>query len=289
MVKKITIIILICVLMLINLYSYSPVTADTFFNNKEAEKVKNGDIITRMYLKYNAVGENTDLNIDVKKTKYADEDFSVYEMITDEKAFLKVNIDSENDKLKFYNTLIAYSKLKGMKYFSRRIQKVQELIVDSFRIESPKDKKNKLNDQRLTIIVPKLENYFLQEDNKFGKLVFKSELYNEGDNFILINTCVNPLSKSGINICKSNEYKVISYFIYDKNLKGFYYYSVYVMRIRIEMLLKKGGLGTLYPTTFSNRLRAGTVHLANLLGLNWGNKINPWDEDKLEDGFYKNY
>jgi hypothetical protein len=61
------------------------------------------------------------------------------------------------------------------------------------------------------------------------------------------------------------------------------------MRIRIEMLLKKGGLATLYPTTFSNRLRAGTVHLAKLLGLNWSAKLNPWDEDKMEEGYYRNY
>ena len=77
---------------------------------------------------------------------------------------------------------------------------------------------------------------------------------------------------------------VICGFIYDEEKEGFFYYTVSPIRIRIDLALKK-----LSPTTFSNRLRATTVHLAKLLGLDWEDKYNPWIEEKLLSGGYKNY
>ena len=277
-----------CYLILIfPLYS-NDVFLKTFFSNEELKKVEKGEIITRMYLKNNATNENTDQKIIVPKTKYIDEDFSVYEMIVDEKAFIPYHLKDNKSKLNFYNTLTSYSKLKGMKYFSRRIQKKQKLIIDTHKIASPTEKK-RLKDIVYTEIKPKITNYFLQEDNKFGKLIYKSDLYNEDDNFISINVCFQPVAKFIFSICKKREYKFITYFIYDKKLKGFYYYSVNLMRIRLKFVLKKNDVLTLHPTTFSNRLRAATVHFANLLGMNWDSKINPWDEKKLNKGLYKNY
>ena len=275
------------------LYSTEPVSVQTFFTNQEIEKVKTGEIITRMYLKNNAVGENTNLKIEIPKTVYKDEDFSLYEMITDEKAFFPYNMEDDDSKLKFYNILTSYSKLSGMKYFSRRISEVKELIIDSYRIESPK-KKKAIKDMVYKEIKPKVVNYFLQKDNKFGNLSYKSELFNEGDNFILINTCLDPVSKYFFSINKKEEYKLLTYFIYDKKLKGFFYYSVNLMRIRLKLLLTKNKKLTLFPTTFSNRLRAATVHLALLIGLNWEDKLNPWDEKFLKmlrkgkhEGYYQ--
>jgi hypothetical protein len=257
------------------------------FTSKEIARLKNGEIITRMYIKNNAVKENTDLKIEVPKAKFIHEDFSPYEMITDEKAFIPYKLD-EKSKLSFYNTIQSFSKLKGMTYYSRRIQKVETLILDCYRIESISNKK-RTNDVMYNSILPKITNYFIQKDNRFGSLTFKSELYNEGDNFILINTCMDKLSKLIFNISNKEEYKFITYFIYDKQAGGYYYYSVNLLRIRDESFLKKGSKLTLYPTTFSNRLRGATVRVAKLLGLNWDDKINPWDEEKLNKGFYKNY
>ena len=115
---------------------------------------------------------------------------------------------------------------------------------------------------------------FFQEDNKFGKLFYKSELYNEEDNFILVNTCLEPLTKLIFSINEKEEYKICSYYIYDKEKKGFFYYSFIIMRVRVNALLTmKQGYS---PTTFSNRLRASSVHLAKLIGLNWENKLNAW-------------
>ena len=61
------------------------------------------------------------------------------------------------------------------------------------------------------------------------------------------------------------------------------------MRVRLKFLLKENDVMTLNPTLFSSRLRASTIHLAKQLGLNWESRLNPWDEDLLEKGAYKNY
>lgn len=285
--KKIFLLIIISLIM-IPLNAQEKLSLNTFFNEKDIARVLKGEIITRMYLQNNAVGENTDLSITVPKTRYASEDFSIYEMITDEKAFFPYKMDSGTSKLKFYNILTAYSKLSGMKYFSRKIQKVQDFILECYRIES-ENKRKSVEDVSYTEIKPEIINYFLQKDNKFGRLSYESKLYNEGDNFVLINTAIDPIQTFVVQIAKKNENKIITYFIYDKEKEGFFYYSVNVMRIRVKFVLSKNEVMTLYPSTFSNRLRAATVHFAKLLGLDWNDKINPWDEDMLQDGKYKNY
>lgn len=285
---KIFFIIFLVLFMIFPLYSIEDLDVKDFFNESDIKRITNGEIITRMYIKNDVKNENTDIFINVPKTEYVDEDSSLYEMITDEKAFIPFEIRNEDDKLTFYNTLTAYSKLSGMKYFSRRIQKIQELIVKSYKIESPRNKKEQ-EDKKYEKINAEEVNYFLQEDNKFGKLIYRSEVFNNKNDFILINTCILPVKKLIFSVSNKEEYKFITYFIYDENLEGFYYYSVNLMRIRLKILLNKNSKYALHPTTFSNRLRAGTVQLGILLGLDWEKKINPWEEKLLLKGHYKNY
>jgi hypothetical protein len=281
--------ILFVIFLILPIYAETTVSVNTFFSENDKTRLKTGVIITRMYIKNNASNENTDLKITIPNTIYTkNEDFDQYEMVTDEKTFIPFKITSEAEKITFYNILTSYSKLTGMQYYSRLRQQVEDLILSSYRIESPSNKKP-LKDISYTEIKPKIINYFVQKDNKFGVLTYSSELYYENNNFILINTCLQPISKFVFSVCYKNEYKIITYFIYDPQLEGFYYYSVNVMRIRLNMLMTKNDILTLYPSTFSNRLRAGTVHFAGLMGLDWKNKINPWDEKLLTDGKYKNY
>lgn len=264
------------------------VAIKTFFTDADIQRVLNGEIVTRQYLKNNATKENTDLEIQIPRTKFADEDFGVYEMITDEKAFYPYKITDEASKLEFYNTLTAFSKLKGGQFYSRKRQQQEEVIHECYRIESSK-KKKALEDETYTEIKPELTSYFLQKDSKFGVLTYRSELFNEDNNFVMVNTCTMPIAKLFFKIAGKEEYKIISYFLYDEEKEGFFYYVVFVMRIRMEFTLTKNDVLTLHPTTFSNRLRGGTVHFATLLGMDWFDKINPWDEKKLKKGYYRNY
>ncbi len=285
--KNIIIFIIIKFLLIINLYSNEPLSEKTFFSDKDIEKVLKNEIVSRMCVKGNASGENTDLQINVPKTKYTNEDFSIYEVIVDEKAFLPYKMEDMSSKLKFYNILTAYSKLKDMQYYTRMRKKTETFIIDSKRINP--DNFSEIEDIVYNEIKPKIINYFFQNDNKFGKLKFKSELYNYDDNFVMVNTCIQPVSKFVFVINKKEETKYISYFFYSKEKQGFFYYSFNVMRVRLKLVLTKNDVMTLNPTLFSSRLRASTVHLAKALNLNWEDKLNPWDEDLLEKGVYKNY
>ncbi len=265
-------IIFILFILLIQLFSNEKnILLSDVFSKTDLINLENGNFLTRMYVKFNIRGENTDSIINIPKTIYSKEDYSVYEVITDEKVFIPYNL-TEETKLNFYNILTSYSKLEGMVYYSRSDAKVTKLIMKCYRVESLSG--NKYNDIKYSKILPKITNMFLQKDNKLGTLIFRSELYNEGNNFIMVNVCIQPISKLFIDINKKEEYKIVSFFIYDEIKKGFYMYTFQVMRVRIENLLKNGNM--FKPTTFSNRLRASTIHLAKLIGLDWKDKLNPW-------------
>ncbi|MCK4795878.1 MAG: hypothetical protein KAT05_00780 [Spirochaetes bacterium] len=252
------------------LYSTEPLELKTFFQNDDIKKIDNREIITRMYVRYNAKNENSCEKITIPRTKYNDEDFSNYEIITDEKGFIPYKL-TDQSKLEFYNIISSFSKLNGMVYYSRRAGKVKELIKKCYRVESLSG--NKYDDIKYDETKPKITNMFLQKDNKFGTLIYRSELFNEGNNFVLINTCLEPITKLIFTINEQEEYKIITFFIYDIDKKGYYFYSFQAMRVRVDFILKSGMIG---PTSFSNRLRASTVHLAKLLSLDWNDKLNPW-------------
>ena len=245
-------------------------TNDIFFNDEERAAVTAGDILPQMYVKYNAKNENSVESITIPRTKYNDEDYSVYEVVTDEKFFIPYELNDES-KLKFYNTLTNYTGLQGMTYYSRRAGKPKLLIKKCYRVKSVSDEK----EPNITYseIAPHISNLFLQKDNKLGTLYFKNDLYNEGDNFVMINTCIVPISKSIFTINDKNEYKIYSFFIYDQAQGGFFCYSFQVLRVKLDSVLKSGMIS---PTTFSNRLRASTVHLYKLLGIDKSDKLNPW-------------
>lgn len=268
-VKKIVILVIL-IASFTNLFCVEPLSLNTFFTKDEIQRTFNGEIIPRMFVKYNSRKENSHEEIIIPATKYIDEDFTTYEIISDEKSFIPYKL-TEKSKIDFYNILSSFSNLNGIVYYSRRAGKEKQLIEKCYRVESMSG--NKHDDIIYTNIKPKINSMFLQKDNKFGTLIYKSELYNEGDNFILINTCLEEITKFIFTLNNKEEYKICSYFIYDKNKQGYFIYSFQVMQVELEFVLKTGLIG---PTTFSNRLRASTVHLAKLLKIDWSDKLNAW-------------
>jgi hypothetical protein len=168
-----------------------------------------------------------------------------------------------------------------MIYYSRSAGKNETLILNCYRVENGKSNKE-VKDLVYDEIQPKVESFFMQQDNKFGKIVFKSELFVDNDNFILKNTSAQAIA----NTNNAGDFKTMTYLIYDKTKKGYFVYSANVIRIRNDLLIKTGFLR---PTTFSNRLRAGTIHLVGMLGIDWSAKLNPWDEQKLKNGEYQEF
>jgi len=255
-------------------FADSSLSADIFFNKREAEKVVQGNIITQAYLKYHNTISTEDHNyaISIPKTKYTeDTDYSEYEMIAVEKAFLPYRLDKKTI-LELYNNLTDYSKLSGIHYYSRSEARMRPFILSSFRIDTP-DSKLPIEDSAYGSIIPERTNYFRIEDNRFGKLIFKSKVFNEKNSMIIKNACIQPMKKFAFTINNKGEYQLISIFIYDPMAKGFFYYALHIMRIRNDFILK---LNLLSPENFANRLRATTIHTAKYFSIDWSDKNKPF-------------
>ncbi len=257
---------------------------DTLFTKDEQEKMLDGKFITRMSIKFNAKGENTDLFIPIPVTKWTPANLADYEIITDDKIFIPYEASKIDDakRLSFFNFLTAYSTLKGMVYYSRSSDKVETLIKDAHRLD---DKGKKIDDPKYDKVLPYVTNNFFQEDNKFGKTYFTSEIYNSHNSFIMVNANNKPITK-GIKIGDKGDYKIIAFFLYDEAKAGYYCYFMNAFRINNDGLLKSG---LLRPTTFSNRLRAAIVHFLKFLDKDYTDELNPWDEKTLKSGGYKKY
>ncbi|HOJ63064.1 MAG TPA: hypothetical protein PLE45_01475 [Spirochaetota bacterium] len=252
---------------LFNLYSFD-IDVEKIFSQKDKEAVLKGEIITRRYMKYNPANLNTHSKIDVPKTEFTNEDYTGYEVIIDEKAFIPYEIKNESDLLKIFNIINNVSLAKGMKYYSNRAGEVLEFILESYMVEG-ENKFKKIDDPVYNKVQQKTEAYFYQKDNRFGKLFYKKTVYNEGNNFYIITECLDPIFFI-VPLNKKGDYKVISYFIYNPENKGYFYYALLTTRIRNDFILQKGYTNA---TLFSSRLRAVTVHFAKLIGLDWYNKL----------------
>jgi hypothetical protein len=257
-----------------NAYAAERISIVSLFDRTEKDTVLKGGIITKSFLKNagSAHTPNTNPEINIPLTQYTGADLKDYEMLCIEKAFFPYVLTSES-KLSVYNILASASKLTGMRYFSRTDSKSETLILNSGRIESP-EKKTSVKEVAYGTISPKIINYFITTDNRFGELTFRSELNNEGYSFILKNVCIEPMEKYFISINNKEEYQLISFYIYDKAAGGYFYYSINAMRIRSSYFLK---LGMLSAENFANRIRGSTVHMAKLLGIDWDNRIKAFD------------
>jgi len=249
-------------------------SSGNFFNEAEIKAILKGEIITKGYLKNTSTvhTNNTDSRIDIPVSKFIDENIQSYEMICIEKAFFKYEL-TESSKLSLYNSLAAFSKLSGMKYYSRLDKKIKVLINECYGIESAADKK-RISDYLYNKIATIAVNYFKATDNRLGDLVFRSELYNDENNFIIKNVCIQPIEKYFISVNRSEEYQLISFFIYDTDLKGYFYYSINAMKIRNGYFLR---LGKMSAGSFANRIRSNTVHTAKLLGLDWEDRLKAFE------------
>jgi hypothetical protein len=269
--------ILSILIILIQLPMLHSLDIRTLFTEKQLTQINNAEIVSRMFVKYNAKKENTDLSIDIPEISGLDPLIRQYEIKADERFLIPVR---QFNPLNFYRTLQSYSKLNGMKYYSRSSDKIETFITEAYTIDTP-DRRKKIDDYQPESITDHTVRYFMEKDNKFGKLAYRADIYYSQNHFTVITRCLDSLSS--VNQPEETVTIQIYSFVPDQGLYG---YSGSFIRIRNEMLLK---IGFFRPTTFSNRLRAATVHLAGSLGFDWTSYLNPWDEKKLKEGYYRNY
>jgi len=186
---------------------------------------------------------------------------SDYDMTAVEKGFFAMEGNNWN-RQKIYKSLSDFSALKGMNYHSQTKGGNSILILESYRIKSQNDYSTE-NQNEKNIPASSI-SHFLIKDNRLGNLSFKSEFFTSGDNFISINTLTERASKYGMDIFYPGDYKIFKILIYDKKIKGYYFYTAQFMRVRSSILNK---IDLIKPESFGNRVRAENIHFLKSLGV----------------------
>lgn len=244
---------------------------EQLFNPQEQKLVIEGKILTTAYLENHRIFSNHQENVTLETLALPDgstTDFSSYELLAVEKAFIPYTPNAEN-LLTLFNKLTAYSELSGMNYYSRTDNRLQPYILSSFRIDSPVNAVF-VNDEKHAVLPSDYTAYVVLEDNRFGKLLMRNKISLQNHNITICHKTVEPMSKWLIPINKPGENELQMWLIYDDTAKGYFYYSMQAMRIRSQFLLK---ISQLTPDNVANRIRAMTVHLAGLMGHDWKDRM----------------
>lgn len=241
---------------------------EMFFKPDEIREVLQGDICT--FSRFGDKIRNTDGSNTIVKlpaTEYMAKELEGYDMVTVEKAFFPYDLKTKSE-LALYNYLQRYSAFAGILYYSRTDKKVQKLVLESYRVDST-DLKQKEKDPVHTQIEDYHKDHVYLKDNRFGKIVFCSEIFHKDDNFVTKQTNAKPLSMLGITVSGKGQYQLISFYMYDKERRGYFYYAVHAMKVHSGLIRR---FGRLSPESFANRLRAMTVHIAAFFEMDWSRR-----------------
>ena len=239
-----------------------------FFTVNESRAAASGEFLTSVILKgKGAVSSGgVEKNYPVQNT-YIKVSFSDYDMIAVEKGFFPMEQSSFN-RQKIYKSLTDFSMLKGMRYYSQTQKGSSTLIIDSYRISSGNDYSNEnINDKS---IPASSLSHFSIKDNRLGVLSFESEFFSNSDNFISINTLTGKASKYGMDIFYPGDYRIYKFLIYDKKLKGYFFYTAQFMKVRSGILSR---LDLVKPESFANRVRGENIHFLKSIGIDRLSKL----------------
>jgi len=242
-------------------YSAPDITPNSFFTANELKLARDGEFLTAVSLtgkgEVHSGGVEKILPV---KNSYIKASASDYDMVAVEKGFFYMEGNSLN-RQKIYNSLTDFSQLKGMIYYSMTEGGNISLILDSYKMQSDDDyiKKN----TRDKNIPEAVLSHFAIKDNRLGILKFKSEFISRGGNFIMINTSTGTSSRFGMKIFNPGDYRIYKILIYDKNFKGYYFYTVQYMKVRSGILSK---FDLIKPESFGNRVRADNIHFLKSIG-----------------------
>lgn len=197
------------------------------------------------------------------KLPFSLKDYSVFAEL---KGILNIKPNQENQLL-LNNYLIAFSQMKGMQYYSWRDKKYQTLIVKCHTIKKPvmedgkiinkwKSKKQ-VPDIKLKSIVPLNYNYLLQQDNRYGNVIYEVKVENKFDGVITTHT--KNLEAIAFIFTLADTGKWQTYFAFVPHNDKYLVYGAFHVKLKSEMYTK------MIPNkeSFVNRLNAVFQWLKN--------------------------
>lgn len=244
------------------------ISSKNFFTANEIKLARNGEFLTSVSLTgKGAVQSGGVENTSPVRCSYISVSPSDYDMVAVEKGFFYMESNSFN-RQKIFNSLTDFYKLKGMSYYSQTSGSNSILILDSYKTPSPYDYIKENNKDKS--IPESALSHFVIKDNRLGLLAFKSEFIRSGDNFIMINTSTGTSSRFGMKIFYPGDYRIYKILIYDKNFKGYFFYTVQFMKVRSSIISK---IDLIKPESFGNRVRAESIHFLKGIGIDRSGKL----------------
>jgi len=265
--KKISVVIALSFI-LSAVYSSSGISLKSFFTDNEIRLAVNGEFLTSVALK--GKGNVSSAGIEITspvQNSYITASFSGFDMVAVEKGFFYMDNSGAN-RLKIYRALTDFYSLKGMIYYSKTQGTTSNLVLDSYRIQSPDDYVRYSPEDKS---IPESSfSHFAARDNRLGLVTFASELVSKGDDFIMINSSTGTSTKFGMKIFDPGDYRIYKFLIYDRKLKGYFFYGVQLMKVRSGILSR---IDLLKPDSFGNRLRAEDIHFLKIIGIDRTGKL----------------
>ncbi len=243
------------------LYSDSPARVKSFFTEKEIKEALKGEFLTAA--KLNGRGEVYSRGVEMTKpaaSSLINISPSDYDMFASDKGFFYMENTPANRAL-LYRALTDVRALKGMKYYSVSANRFDELVTDSWRTAHSSDY---LKGADGNGVPGKTVFHFSLKDNRLGLLNFRAEVISADGYFVMHNVSTGTATKFGMTVFNPGDYKTFMTLIYNKKLKGYFFYSSQFMKVRSDVL---SSFDLIKPGSFGNRLRAGSVHFLKTLGI----------------------
>ena len=145
---KIISVMLLAVFIPLLLYSYYAISPETFFTTNEIKSALNGEFLTSVTL--NGKGRASSYGVEKflpVQNRYIAASSSDYDMAAVEKGFFYMEGNASN-RMKIYRSITDFPALNGMNYYSQTERGAIQLILASYRIQSPDDYiKNKIRNE----------------------------------------------------------------------------------------------------------------------------------------------
>lgn len=105
----------------------------------------------------------------------------------------------------------SVSTMEGIKYYSNSNKKTETLYKKSYTINNPDDKK-RIPDQT-DADATELSTYVYQEDNSFGKTVYKADIRQTENEVVMVLRNVEPIKFGFINAVKNKNLSISFHFM----------------------------------------------------------------------------
>lgn len=240
-------------------YSTPFINVKSMFTENEIKATLRGEFLTSVKLsgRGEAISPGVEITSPVKNG-YVYVSAADYDLAAVEKGFFHME-QSDASRKKIYRALAGIELLKGMKYFSVTENGVKELVTESWRIPSSDDY-NTAGDA----VPAKSVFHFAIKDNRLGVLKFRSEILSASDLFVMRNVSVATATKFGMTVFHPGDFRVFRILIYDRKLKGYFFYNAQFMKVRSDVLNR---FDLIKPGSFGNRIRGEDVHFLKTLGI----------------------